>query len=185
MLKSFSACIALCLLLTASARIYGHGHGQHDVQTREGSENHSGRESRSGEALGQISAWLFGIANFPVALGAVMKRWVRSIPKGAGRKKVIENINHKNKQYLMTLHYWLNPLAAGAALAHYISVKSSGTFIPEIGLCLTLLICVMGVMVTLRRTPIGMRKAIYAIHTSPFALGGALALLWIGHAAMD
>ena len=74
----------------------------------------------------------------------------------------------------MKLHYWLNPVAIGVAIIHFLSTECKATAIPELGLGVMLLICILGLLVTFRLSPASMRKAIFRFHTSPILLWLAL-----------
>jgi len=173
--------IILCLVLTTATLSYAHGN--------RGSRNHygtgygqaAGREEKGGEASGQIAAWLFGLANFPVALSILLKAGGKAMPQGLNLKKTIDLANSRQKRHLMRLHYWLNPVAAAVAIFHFSAAECRSTIMPELGLGLMLLIIILGLMMTFRLSPMPMRKAICKLHTSPISLAAAISILMIGH----
>lgn len=177
--------IVVCLVLMAATLSYAHGRREPWGHNGEGYEQIEGRKEKGGEASGQIAAWLFGTANFPVVLSIFLKAFGAVAPQGANLKATAGRINRRQKQYLMKLHYWLNPLAAGAAILHFASTECSATVIPELGLGVMLGLCILGLMVTFRWSPAAMRKTILMLHTSPIILLAGIVTLMIGHAMID
>ena len=184
-LRKLSVWIILCLALTAATRIYAQGHRESGSHYGAGYEQAAGREEKGGEASGQIAAWLFGIANFPVLFSILLKGCAKAMPQSLKLKEAVGQINGKQKRYLMKLHYWLNPVAVGVAIIHFLSTKCEATAIPELGLGMMLLICILGLLVTFRLSPAFMRKAIFRLHTSPIVLIAGIAILLIGHSMIE
>ena len=184
-LRKLSIWIILCLALMAATQLYAHGHRGFASYEGEGYERAAGREEKGGEASGQIAAWLFGIANFPVFFSILLKGCAKAMPHSLKFKEAVGQMNGKQKRYLMKLHYWLNPIAIGAAIIHFMSTKCEATAIPELGLGVMLLICILGLLVTFRLLPAFMRKAVFRLHTSPIILIAGIAILFIGHSMIE
>jgi hypothetical protein len=177
--------LTCCLILTAVASSYADEHSESKHHFERGYKQAEGREEVVGGASGQIAAWFFGIANFPVVLSILLKACGKAMPQSSNLKVAIDQINRRQKRYLTKLHYWLNPVAVGVAMIHFLSTKCEATAIPEIGLGVMLLVCVLGIMVTFRWLPASMRKAIFRLHTSPISLLAGISILLIGHSMVD
>ena len=184
-LRKLCVCIVLCLALTAVTQLYAHGHRRAASHEGGGYEQAAGREEKGGEASGQIAAWLFGIANFPVLFSIILKGCAKAMPHSLKLKEAVGQINGKQKRHLMKLHYWLNPVAIGVAIIHFLSTKCEATAIPELGLGMMLLICILGLLMTFRLSPAFMRKAVFRLHTSPIVLMAGIAILMIGHSMIE
>jgi hypothetical protein len=150
-----------------------------------GYERYDERDEGLGGASGQIAAWLLGIANFPIGLSILLKTSSKLLSQNNNLKKTIDRINHQQKIYLMRLHYWLNPIAAIAAILHFFFAKCETTVMPEIGLAAMLLVCILGIMLTFKWSPTSIRKVIFQFHTSSIALFAIIAILFIGHSMVD
>jgi hypothetical protein len=184
-LRKLSVWIILCMVLTAEVQLYAHGHRGSGSYDGAGYEQAAGREEKGGEASGQIAAWLFGIANFPVLVSILLKGCAKAMPQSVKLKEAVGQINRKQKRYLMKLHYWLNPVAIGVAIIHFLSTKCEATAIPELGLGMMLFISILGLLVTFRLSPAFMRKAIIRLHTSPIVLIAGVVILMIGHSMIE
>jgi hypothetical protein len=128
-----------------------------------------------------MAAWLFGIANFPVALSLILKTYAKFLPAAPKVKDPLTRFNRRQKKYLMTLHYWLNPIALGIALAHFLLSTCKSTAMPEWGLVIMLAAALLGLMMKFKWSPASMRQSVYRFHTSPFLLVCAVSILLIGH----
>jgi hypothetical protein len=170
-----------CLFLMAIAASFAQGHRESRHHSGIGYEQTERKEEGMGGASGQIAAWLFGIANFPVVLSILLKACGKVMPQSASFKATIGQANQRQKRYLMKLHYWLNPVAVGVAIIHFLSTKCETTAIPEIGLGIMLLICILGIMVTFKWSPASMRKTIFRFHSSSISLLTIISILLIGH----
>ena len=180
-LRKLCSWIILCLALTAATLSYAHGHRESGSHHDKGYGQAAGTEEKDGEASGQIAAWFFGIANFPVALSILLKASGKTMAPGSNFRKTMELANNRQKRYLMWLHYWLNPVAAAVAIFHFSALECKSTFIPELGFGLMLLIILLGLMMAFRWSPAPIRKAVYRLHTSPVSLAAAISILTIGH----
>jgi hypothetical protein len=182
---SLSIILTCCFVLTAAASSYTDERRESKHHSGRGYEQAAEREEGDGGASGQIAAWLFGIANFPVALSILLKACRKVMPQSLTLKESVGQINRRQKRYLMKLHYWLNPVAVGVAIIHLLSAKCESTAIPEIGLGVMFLICILGIMVTFRWSPAFMREAIFKFHTSPILMMAGISILLIGHSDID
>jgi hypothetical protein len=176
-----------CLILAAVAPSFADDRHGESRQYSEGGYygDPAHRDEGGAKASGEIAGWFFGIANFPVVLSILLKILAKALPPGSNLKETIVKINQRQKKYLMNLHYWLNPLAAGAAIFHFILAKCESTFVPELGLIVMLLIFILGLMITFKLSPASMRKTIFKFHTSPISLAVVLFILVIGHSMVD
>jgi hypothetical protein len=174
-----------CLVLTAVAPSFADGYRESKHHSGEGYEQAEEREEGAGGASGQIAAWLFGIANFPVVLSILLKACGKIAPQSSNLRETVSQLNRQQKRYLMRLHYWLNPVAVGVAIIHFLSAKCEATAIPEIGLGAMLLVCTLGIMVTFKWSPAFMRKTIFRFHTSSISLLAIISILLIGHSMVD
>jgi hypothetical protein len=178
--------VSICFLIwTAIALSYTDEHRESRPHYGRGYEPAEGRAEGAAGASGQIAAWLLGIANFPVVLSILLKTCGKVIPQRSSLKEAVGQMNRRQKRYLMKLHYWLNPVAVGVAIIHFLSTKCEATTIPEIGLGVMLLVCILGAMVTFRWSPASIRKTIFRFHTSPISLLAGISILLIGHSMVD
>lgn len=99
-------------------------------------------------------------------------------------KERTKQLNLRQKKYLMKLHYWVNPLAIGVAIAHFWSSACRTTAMPELGMIAMLIISVLGLMMTLRLSPPSMRGIVFKLHTSPLITILILSFLLIGHSVI-
>jgi hypothetical protein len=183
----FRALIILsgCLFLMAVAPGYSEEPLESSRHHERGHEGASGEGEGLGGASGQIAAWLFGIANLPIVVSILLKACGKAAPQGSKIKEVADQINRRQKRYLMKLHYWLNPVAVVIAIIHFLSTKCDAAAMPEIGLGLMLLVCILGIMVSFQWSPASMRKAIFRLHTSSILFVGSISILLIGHSMVD
>jgi hypothetical protein len=183
-LKKTGLWIVLFLALSASSLAYAHGNNEYRIHGDEAFQKAGERKSGVGEISGQISAWLLGIANFPVVFSILLKAGANAVPEGTNYGELAARINRKQKKYLMHLHYWLNPFAVGVAIIHFSVVEYRAAFIPELGLGAMLMVCILGLMVAFRLSPASIRKAVFKLHTSPIALVACISILLFGHSMM-
>jgi hypothetical protein len=174
-----------CLFLTAVIPSYSEGPRESKQLHGMNYERASGEEEGLGGASGQIAAWFFGIANFPIVVSILLKACGKVAPQGSNLKEAVSQINRRQKRYLMKLHYWLNPAAVGIAIIHCLSTKCDATAIPEIGLGVMLLVCILGIIVAFQWSPAFMRKAIFRLHTSSVLFVVSISILLIGHSMVD
>ncbi len=178
-------CACACMMLMLCGLVYSHGHGKPLSHSETGYGPGTEREEGSSEATGQIAAWLFGIANFPVVVSVLLKACRKVAPQNLSLRKKAEQLNRQQKRYLMKLHYWLNPVAAAAAIFHFLITDCKSTVIPELGLGIMLLVFILGLMMTFKLSPVFMRKTVARFHMSPITLAVVLSIIMIGHSMID
>jgi hypothetical protein len=183
-LRKVGSWVILIFCLMLAAQSYADGH-RGSISNIERGYEQTGREHGGGKGSGVITAWLFGIANFPVVLSILLKACGKIMPQNSNHKETVGRINRRQKRYLMKLHYWLNPVAVGVAIIHFFSTKCEATAIPEIGMGVMLLVCILGIMVMLQWSPASMKKIIFRFHTSSISLLAIISILLIGHSMVD
>jgi hypothetical protein len=145
----------------------------------------SGKPDHEGGEAGGLAALLFGVANLPVVLSMILKTSARVLPGRMGLSDRILSINLRQKKYLMKLHYWVNPLALGIAIAHFFSSQCRSTAMPELGMGAMFLVSVLGLMMALRLSPPSIRRVVFTLHTNPIATILVFSFLVIGHSVID
>lgn len=167
----------------------GHKGSKHKVESdrehRSLKNDHGKSGDHGNETTGEVAAWLFGAANFPVAMSIVLKTCAKFLPPGLNVKDPIIRLNRRQKKYLMKLHYWLNPIAFGIALTHFLLSTCRSTAIPEWGLMIVLATVLLGLTMKFKLSPASMRQGVYRLHTSPALLIAAISILLIGHTIAD
>jgi hypothetical protein len=188
LLLFFVICMMFGFLSFPVNQIYGDDHKESKHQGKRTEEHRliKGDQGKKGdhgnETTGEMAAWLFGIANFPVALSIILKTSAKFLPPALNVKDPITRFNRQQKKYLMKLHYWLNPIALGIALTHFMLSTCKSTAMPEWGLVIILATVLLGLMMKFKLSPASMRQRVYKFHTSPFLLIAAISILLIGHA---
>jgi hypothetical protein len=170
-----------CFVLVAIAMSFAQEHGRYPHELGQGPARIEGGEEGLAGLTGQISGWLFGIANLPVALSIILKSCGKLKQINSTFNEAAGRLNRRQKYYLMNFHYWLNPVALGVAFIHFLAAKCESTAMPEVGLGAMLLVCVLGIAVTFKWSPEPMRKAVFRLHTSSITLFAILAILVAGH----
>jgi hypothetical protein len=170
----------LLFMLVPAMQIVAHDHG---MTVRHG--EFGVRPEREGGESGAIAAWLLAVANFPVVLSLLLRTSARLLPIETELKETLRKINVRQKKHLMFLHYWVNPLAIGVAIFHYLASECKSTAFPELGLAAMFLISVLGIMMALRLSPVFMKKMVFKLHTSPIVLLVVLSILVLGHSMVD
>jgi hypothetical protein len=140
---------------------------------------------KGNETTGEMAAWIFGVANFPVALSIILKTCTKFLPPGMNLRDPLTKFNRQQKKYLMKLHYWLNPIALGIALTHFLLSTCKSTAMPEWGLGIMLATVLLGLMMKFKLSPASMRQRVFRFHTSPILLIAAISILLIGHTIAD
>jgi hypothetical protein len=177
----------LCFLASPVIPTYADGHKGSKHELKKADEHrlvkndHGKGGDHGNETTGEIAAWMFGIANFPVALSIILKTSAKFLPPSLNIKDPITKFNRQQKKYLMKLHYWLNPIALGIALTHFLLSTCKSTAMPEWGLVIMLAAVFLGLMMKFKLSPTSMRQRVYRFHTSPFLLIAAISILLIGH----
>jgi len=184
-------CLVFCSLLVPIYQGQADDHKESKHQGKKTEEHRLTKEDQGkkgdqgNETTGEMAAWIFGIANFPVALSIILKTCAKFIPPGMNLKEPITRFNRQQKKYLMKLHYWLNPIALSIALTHFLLSACKSTAMPEWGLVIMLATGLLGLMMKFKWSPASMRQRVFKFHTSPILLIAAISILLIGHTIVD
>jgi hypothetical protein len=184
-------CLVFCSLLVPIYQGQADDHKESKHQGKKTEEHRltkqdQGKKGDQGnETTGEMAAWIFGIANFPVALSIILKACAKFVPPGLNLKEPITRFNRQQKKYLMKLHYWLNPIALSIALTHFLLSACKSTAMPEWGLVIMLATGLLGLMMKFKWSPASMRQRVFKFHTSPILLIVAISILLIGHTIVD
>ena len=181
----FGIFLVFCSILIVVEQSYADRPGQFGHHTDRDYEYAGKRDDSGSKSLGEISAWLFGIANFPVGLSILLKTCARATSPGEKLKERMERLNRRQKKYLMKLHYWLNPVAFGVAIFHFSLSECRSTLMPELGMGVMFLVFILGLMLTFKLSPASMRKTVFRLHTSPIVMMVVISILLIGHSIVD
>lgn len=177
--------IVLCFLLLPAGHGYGDAHKGEKHGIRKAYEHSFDKGDHGDDTTGEVAAWMFGFANFPVALSVILKALAKMLPPGLNLQDPLAKFNRRQKKYLMMLHYWLNPVALGVALTHLSLSTCRSTAFPEWGLGVMLIAVLLGLMMKLKLSPASMRQRVFRFHTSPVLLIAAVTILLIGHTIVD
>ena len=184
-------CLVFCSLLVPiyQGQADDHKESKHQGKKTEEHRLTKGDQGKKGdqgnETTGEMAAWIFGIANFPVALSIILKTCAKFVPPGLNLREPITRFNRQQKKYLMKLHYWLNPIALSIALTHFLLSACKSTAMPEWGLVIMLATGLLGLMMKFKWSPASMRQRVFKFHTSPILLIAAISILLIGHTIVD
>jgi hypothetical protein len=144
-----------------------------------------GGGDKGNEFTGQAAGWIFGAANLPVVLSLLLKGAINFTPLAPGTKDRVKRFNQLQKKHLMRFHYFLNPLAAILALAHFSLSACRSSSLPEWGLAGAASLVLLGMAMKFKVSPVSLRKTVYKIHTHPLSVGLVLTVLLIGHSIVD
>ena len=177
--------MAICFILISIGQGYADGHkeGKHGI--KKAYEHALQKDDHGNETTGEIAAWMFGVANFPVALSIILKTLAKFIPPRLNLRDPLTKLNRQQKKYLMKLHFWLNPIALGIALAHFSLSTCRSTAFPEWGLGIMLVAVLLGLMMKFKMSPALIRQRVFKFHTSPVLLIAGISILLIGHTIVD
>lgn len=137
------------------------------------------------EVTGIISALLLAFANIPVFISLATKLLTSFVPLNDGFNNQLKIFNQTQKKYLMPLHYYLNIFAVLPVLMHFCLSSCRASILPETGMVVMLCIAAAGAVLKFRISPKAMRKVLYQVHTSPWALGALMVILSVGHSVVD
>ncbi|ROQ92343.1 hypothetical protein [Desulfosoma caldarium] len=149
-------------------------------------EHTSGKsqEDHGNENTGQMAAWLFAVANFPVAGTLLTRRFL--LTKTSGNfQKTAGKIYSWLKKDLMPYHYVLNTGAIIMALIHFRLSWCRSTSLPEWAVLLVTLLGLSGMILKFRLIPQPLIRKVRAIHTHPAVVVGVFGLLFLGHQFLD
>jgi hypothetical protein len=184
-------CVMFCSLLVPVYQGQADDHKESKHQGKKSEElrlikGDQGKKGDQGnETTGEMAAWIFGVANFPVALSILLKTCAKLLPPRLDLRDPLTRFNRQQKKYLMKLHYWLNPIALGIALTHFLLSTCRSTAFPEWGLGIMLVTVLLGLMMKFKLSPASMRQRVFKFHTSPILLIAAISILLIGHTIVD
>jgi hypothetical protein len=175
----------LCFFLISISHSYADGHKEGKYGIKKAYEHAFKKGDQGNETTGEMAAWIFGVANFPVALSIILKTLAKFLPPRLNLRDPLTKFNRQQKKYLMKLHYWLNPIALGIALTHFLLSTCKSTAFPEWGLGIMLVTVLLGLMLKFKLSPASMRQRVFRFHTSPILLIAAISILLIGHTIVD
>jgi hypothetical protein len=143
------------------------------------------QDSTGNDFTGVATALLFGAAMFPVVVDLISRAIIRHVPVEERVKGFIRRINSIQRKYLMPLHTYLSIIALGLGILHLILSSCAANPLPELGLILSGILVVTGLLFKWKAVPSKFRKYLYKFHTSLIVSGVLLAILFAGHAVMD
>jgi hypothetical protein len=146
---------------------------------REALQNNTGNEF-----TGEATAWLFGASSIPVAVDLISKTVIRYVPIGGTAKSFVRYINNLQRKYLMSFHTYLSIAAVGLGILHLTLSSCIANPFPELGLILTGILVITGLLFKWRAVPAIFRKVLYKFHASLIVTGALLVILFAGHAVM-
>ncbi|MBF0121037.1 MAG: hypothetical protein HQK79_19580 [Desulfobacterales bacterium] len=132
-----------------------------------------GKGDHGNEVTGQISGWLFAIANLTVVLSLLSK------------VTNIKQINQIQKKYLKHIHYIFNILALCFVFIHFILSSCKSTFLPECGMLIMAFLIGSGVIIKFKILPATLQKWIYKLHTSFVPSIILVSIIILGHSMVD
>jgi hypothetical protein len=141
--------------------------------------------SSGNEFTGEATGWLFGISGVPVLIDLMSRTVLRSAPISGPGKSLIRRINTLQKKYLLPLHTWLSLLALGLGILHLTLSSCAANPLPELGLILSGILVITGLLFKWKAVPASLRKTLYQFHASLIVSGVLLAILFTGHALMS
>jgi hypothetical protein len=130
-------------------------------------ENGPEERNEGDEITGQITAWLFGLANLTVILSLMIKGIIRFFSLALLVQKSLREFNQFQKKHLKKIHYFLNPVALGVALIHFSLSSCPFSPLPELGLSFISLLLVLGIILKIKGSPKMIRRFAYKVHTHP------------------
>jgi hypothetical protein len=178
-------CVVICFVFVVVAPVLSNDRKELKHHSDKGIGHASKNKDHGNETTGEIAAWMFGVANFPVALSVILKAFANLVPAGLNLRDPVTRFNRQQKKHLIKLHYWLNPIALGIALTHFLLSMCRSTTLPEWGLGIMVLTGLLGIMMKFKLSPASMRQKVFKFHTSPVLLIAAISILLIGHSIVD
>jgi hypothetical protein len=175
----------ICFLLVMVSPVLSDDRKELKTHSDKGIRHAFNNKDRGNETTGEIAAWLFGVANFPVALSIVLKTLANIVPARLKLRDPLTRFNRQQKKHLSKLHYWLNPIALGVALAHFSLSLCRSTTLPEWGFGIMMLTALLGIVMKFKLSPPSMRQKVFKFHTSPMRFLTAISILLLGHSIAD
>ena len=179
------ALVMVCSVLVVVSPVLSDDHKERKSHYDKGTEHTSKNKDRGNETTGEIAAWMFGVANFPVVLSVILKAFGNMVPARLNLRDPLLRFNRQQKKHLIKLHYWLNPIALGIALTHFLLSLCRSTTLPEWGLGIMVMTALLGIMMKFKLSPASMRQKVFKVHTSPVLLIAAISILLVGHSIAD
>jgi hypothetical protein len=143
------------------------------------------RNNTGNEFTGEATAWFFGLASVPVFADLTSRLVTRYMSVGGTVKSFLRHANSLQKKHLMPLHTWFSVAALGLGILHLTLSSCIANPFPELGLILTGILVITGLLFKCRAVPGIFRKILYKFHASLIVSGVLLVILFAGHAVMD
>jgi hypothetical protein len=144
-----------------------------------------GGHDEGNETTGQIAAWSLAAANLTVAVSLLIKGIRRSLPLRPEINNSLNRFNSLQKQYLMPLHYAVNPVILAVALLHWMLSRCKSTALPEWGLLTMSALIALGIVLKFKLCPKTRLRSVYNVHTHPAVFLLLFSALVIGHLMVD
>jgi hypothetical protein len=142
------------------------------------------RNNTGNEFTGEATAWLFGASSIPVGVDLISKTVTRFVPIGGTAKSFVRYINNLQRKHLMSFHTYLSIAALGLGILHLALSSCTANPFPELGLILTGILVITGLLFKWSAIPPTLRKTLYKFHASLMVTGVLLVILFTGHAVM-
>ena len=143
------------------------------------------QNSSGNEFTGEATAWLFAASSVPVGIDWIARTSTRYGPFGENVKRAIRRINNLQRKYLMPFHTYLSLPALGLGLLHLVLSSCAANPLPELGLILTGILVVTGLLFKCKAVSVKFRRVLYQFHASLLVTGTLLVILYSGHALME
>ena len=147
-------------------------------------ENDSMREE-TGEVVGAVAGWLFGLANLTVVFGLAARAVVSPVNPAAPWKETLKRWNRAQKKFLGRFHYLLNPAAVLLAGLHWSLSNCGVVSFQKIGLPLIGLWAALGLTLKFQLAPKKWRPRLFKLHTTWLIPAALFVLVAIGHALTE
>jgi hypothetical protein len=143
------------------------------------------RDTKGDEFTGQASAWIFGLASLPVVIDLTAKFVTRRKNLSAKLKAAIQQLNLRQRKYLMPWHTYLSIAALGFGFLHLFLSSCPAVFLPELGLAMMTIMVVSGLVIKVKIGPISWRKILCKFHLSLVVSGIVVMTLFLSHVILD
>jgi hypothetical protein len=143
-----------------------------------------GKSDKGNEFTGEVTAWIFAVANLPVLL-SLLVRAIYNAAMARNLKDRLKRFNQAQKKYFMPFHYFLNPLALLIAFIHFSLSHCRSSSLPEWGVAVMASLVLTGMLVKFKVSPRSIRRSVYKIHTNPLSIGLLVIILMVGHSIVD
>ncbi len=143
------------------------------------------QNSSGNEFTGEATALFFAVSIVPVGIDLISRAIIRHVPLGDKVKGYIRGFNNMQRKRLMPFHTYLSILALGMGILHLTLSSCVSNPFPELGLILSGILVVTGLLFKWKAVPSKIRKSLYQFHASLIVSGILLVILYTGHAVMD